>query len=174
MANNNHLTNNLLWYHGPINIDLVSFMSNYLKNNIHTHGIVLGRLYKVFIELIQNVSYYSARQQNESKSFGSGVGWIKVDEFDKHYTISTGNLILKEHASVLEKNASEINMMDEEALRNLKRKTRTQASVRDIGAHIGLIQTGLITGNDLELSIEPYDDKHAFFIISAQVNKRLN
>lgn len=174
MANNEHLINNLIWYHGPINIDLVSFMSKYLKQIIQTHGIVLGRIYKVFIELIQNVSYYSARQQSESRSFGSGIGWFKVDEFDKYFVISTGNLILKEHEMVLKKNASEINLMDEESLRNLKRKTRSQASIRDIGAHIGLIQTGLITGNDLKLSIEPYDDQHLFCTISAQVNKRLN
>jgi hypothetical protein len=174
MTNKDHLTNNLLWYHGPINIDLVSFMSNYLKHNINTHGIVLGRIYKVFIELIQNVSYYSARQQSESRSFGSGIGWFRVDEYDKYFIISTGNLILSEHGTVLKKNAREINIMDEEALRNLKRKTRSQASVRDIGAHIGLIQTGLITGNDLKLTIEPYDDQHSFFTISAQVNKRLN
>lgn len=172
MATNNELTNNLMWYHGPINIDLVSFMSSYLKNNIQTHGIVLGRIYKVFIELIQNVSYYSAKQQSESRSFGSGIGWFRVDELDKYYSISTGNLILKEHASILKKNTSEINKMDEEALRNLKRKTRSQASVRDIGAHIGLIQTGLITGNDLKFNIEPYDNDHAFFTISAKVNKR--
>jgi hypothetical protein len=149
-------------------------MSNYLKNNIYTHGIVLGKIYKVFIELIQNVSYYSARQQSESRSFGSGIGWFKVDEFDKYYTISTGNLILKEHGTILKKNTEEINLMDEESLRNLKRKTRSQASVRDIGAHIGLIQTGLITGNELALTIEPYDDRYSFFTITAQVNKRLN
>ena len=172
MMNNNHLNNNLVWYHGPINIDLVSFMSNYLKQHIQAHGIVLGKIYKVFIELIQNVSYYSAKQQSDSRSFGSGVGWFKVDEFDRYFTISTGNLILKEHGSILSKNINEINLMDEEDLRNLKRKTRSQASIRDIGAHIGLIQTGLITGNDLELTIEPYDELHSFFIISTQVNKR--
>lgn len=173
MTKNDHFTNNLLWYHGPINIDLVSFMSNYLKHNVKTHGIVLGRMYKVFIELTQNVSYYSARQQIEERSFGSGIGWFKVDEYTSYYTISTGNLILKEHGPVLKKNTSEINKMDEKSLRNLKRKTRSQASIRDIGAHIGLIQTGIITGNDLTFTIEPYDDQHAFFTISAQVNKRL-
>lgn len=173
MMQNDHITNNLLLYHGPINIDLVSFMSNYLKHNIKLHGIVLGRMYKVFIELIQNVSYYSARQQSKDRSFGSGIGLFRVDEYNTHYTIATGNLILKEHGPVLMKNISEINNMDEEALRELKRKTRSQASIRDIGAHIGLIQTGLITGNDLTLTIESYDDQHSFFTISAQVNKRL-
>ena len=165
MTKNDHLSNNLILYHGPINIDLVSFMSNYLKQNIKLHGIVLGRMYKVFIELIQNVSYYSAHQQDNERSFGSGIGWFRVDELDAHYTIATGNLILKEHGPVLKKNIIEINKMDEEALRSLKRKTRSQASIRDIGAHIGLIQTGLITGNDLKLTIEPFDNQHSFFTI---------
>jgi hypothetical protein len=69
------------------------------------------------------------------------------------------------------KNSTEINSLGEEELRELKRKTRSQASQRDIGAHIGLIQTGLITRNALELSIEHIDEKFSFFTITAKVNK---
>ena len=62
-------------------------------------------------------------------------------------------------------------VLDEESLRELKRKTRSQASMRDIGAHIGLIQTGIITGNTLDLEINPIDETYSYFIITAKVNK---
>ncbi len=164
--------NNLLSYHGPINIDLVSFMSNYIKTHLEAPGHVVSRIYKVLIELMQNVSYYSARQFSNLRSFGSGIGMFSIDEEAEFFRISTGNMILKEHGPVLVKNVHEINKLSEEDLRELKRKTRSQASIRDIGAHIGLIQTGLITGNRIELHIDSFDEEHSFFTISAKVNKR--
>ncbi len=165
------IISNIISYRGPINIDLVSFISNYLKQYLRANAIIVSRIYKVLIELIQNVSYYSADQFNNNKSFGSGIGWFRVDEDNDFFLISTGNRILREHGPVLMKNSTEINSLGEEELRELKRKTRSQASQRDIGAHIGLIQTGLITRNALELSIEHIDEKFSFFTITAKVNK---
>lgn len=165
------LKNNIICYHGTINIDLISFASNYMKQHINTNCNVINKLYKVFIELTQNVSYYSADQQDSSRTFGSGKGWFKIDENDESFIISTGNKILKEHGHILIRNSEEINSMNEENLRDLKRKTRSQAGIRDIGAHIGLIQTGLITSNTLSVKVKEIDQKYSYFIISAKVNK---
>ncbi len=166
-----NFSNSIICYHGPINIDLISFFSNFLKQHLKANTIVVGRIYKVLIELIQNVSYYSVDQFNIERKFGSGIGWFRLDEEEKIFKITTGNKILKEHGPVLQKNSNEINSLDEESLRELKRKTRSQANKRDIGAHIGLIQTGLITGNSLDLEIEPIDTIYSYFIITAKVNK---
>jgi hypothetical protein len=162
---------NILSYHGPIDIDLVSFASNYAKKCIRTTPQTTGKIYKVFIELAQNVSYYSARQHDNNKTFGSGIGWFKIDEKNDYFAISTGNFILKEHGPILKKNCKEINSLNEDELRELKRITRSQAGKRDIGAHIGLIQMGLITGNELDMAIESIDENHSFFTITAKVDK---
>ncbi len=162
---------NFICYHGPININLVSFTSNYVKKNIQTDSLAIGKIHKVFIELTQNVSYYSARQYDKLRKFGSGIGWFRIDEKKEFFEIATGNVILTEHAPILKKNSIEINSLGESALRRLKRETRRQAGKRDIGAHIGLIQMGLITGNPIDLDFEPLDEKYSFFIITTRVNK---
>ncbi|MBN2522597.1 MAG: SiaB family protein kinase [Bacteroidales bacterium] len=167
-----HPEENIICYHGPINIDLVSFASNYIKKHIVADASVVGKIYKVFIELTQNVSYYSAKQYSKLRAFGSGIGWFRVDEKKDHFAITTGNVILKEHGPILKKNCAEINSLGESKLRELKRVTRSQAGIRDIGAHIGLIQMGLITGNPLNLNIESQNENHSFFTITAKVNKR--
>jgi hypothetical protein len=167
----NEFKNNIICYHGTINIDLISFASNYMKQQINTNNNVISKIYKVFIELTQNVSYYSADQHDARRTFGSGKGWFKIDECDEYFIISTGNKILKEHGNVLVKNSSEINSMNEENLRELKRKTRSQAGIRDIGAHIGLIQTGLITSNTISVNVKELDNIYSYFTISAKVNK---
>jgi len=171
MFKTDHFHNNIFCYHGMINIDLISFISNFMKQQINADSIIIGKIYKVFIELTQNVSYYSAEQFDGNRTFGSGVGWFRIDEKEDNFIISTGNRILKEHAPVLLKNSSEINSLHEDDLRDLKRKTRSQAGIKDIGAHIGLIQTGLITGNPISIDIKPVDDIYSFFTISALVNK---
>jgi hypothetical protein len=171
MFSNNQFKNNVICYHGPINIDLISILSNYLKQFISTEAVTMGRIYKVFIELAQNVSYYSAEQHDEKRSFGAGIGWFRIDEDEEYFAIQTGNRIYKEHGAILIKNSKEINSLNEKDLRELKRKTRSKAGKLDIGAHIGLIQTGLITGNLLETNVEPINEKHSYFTITAKVNK---
>jgi hypothetical protein len=171
MLTTGQLNNNIIFYHGTINIDLISFTSNFMKQQINTNSTVLSKIYKVFIELTQNVSYYSADQHDDRRTFGSGKGWFKIDDEPDSFIISTGNKIFKQHGDILIKNSSEINLMNENDLRELKRKTRSQAAIRDIGAHIGLIQTGLITSNPINVTIDPIDNIYSHFSISAKVNK---
>jgi hypothetical protein len=171
MFSYDHLASTVICYKGPINIDLVSFISNYLKQHINANNVVVSRIYKVLIELIQNVSYYSVDQFSNRRSFGTGIGWFRVEENENWFSVSTGNRILKEHGPVLVRNSHEINSLKEDDLRALKRKTRGQASQRDIGAHIGLIQTGLLSGNTLDLTVDPIDDKYSYYTITAKINK---
>jgi hypothetical protein len=173
MFENRNYMKNVLSYHGPVNISLVSFLANYMKDVVIAEQAVIKRLFKVFIELTQNISYYSAimNEIKADETSRKGIGWFYIDENDTNFTIATGNLIKKEHGSVLQRNCDEINMLDEDALRELKRKTRSQAAIRDVGAHIGLIHTGLISGNPLDVEISPVDEDHSFFRISVKIDK---
>jgi len=44
--------------------------------------------------------------------------------------------------------------------------------VRDVGAHIGLIQTSLTSGSKLEFEIESIDKSYSFFTISTKIVKQ--
>ncbi len=164
--------NCLLTYQGPITVNLVSFLGNYIKSFINYDTKVLVKLFKIYIELTQNVSYYSAETKEVKNGVNCGVGWFTLQEYDDSYRITTGNRILKTDAQKLIQYCNEINVLKEDELRELKRKTRAQAMVRDVGAHIGLIQTSLTSGNKLDFSIEPINRSQSFFIISTQVIKQ--
>jgi len=164
--------NCLLTYQGPITVNLVSFLGNYIKSFINYDTKVLVKLFKIYIELTQNVSYYSAETKEVKNGVNCGVGWFTLQEYDDSYRITTGNRILKTDAPKLIQYCNEINVLKEDELRELKRKTRAQAMVRDVGAHIGLIQTSLTSGNKLDFSIEPINRSQSFFIISTQVIKQ--
>jgi hypothetical protein len=164
--------NCLLTYLGPITVNLVSFLGNYIKSFIDYDTKVLVKLFKIYIELTQNVSYYSAETKEVKNGVNCGIGWFTVQEFDDSFRITTGNMILKTDAQKLTQYCNEINVLNEEELRELKRKTRAQAMVRDVGAHIGLIQTSLTSGSKLDFSIDPINRSHSFFTISTQVIKQ--
>jgi hypothetical protein len=163
--------NCLLTYQGPITVNLVSFLGNYIKSFIDYDTKVLVRLFKIYIELTQNVSYYSAETKEVKNGVNCGVGWFTLQEFKDSFRITTGNRILKSDGPKLTQYCNEINGLNEEELRELKRKTRAQAMVRDVGAHIGLIQTSLTSGNKLDFNIESINRSLSFFTISTKVVK---
>ncbi len=167
---------NLLSYHGPMTIDWISFMVNYIRDMVVAEQPVIKKLYKVFVELVQNVSFYSVdvRKNQVNPDCRRGTGWVIIDEDQKYFYVSTGNLIMATHGPILKKNCDEINSLDEEQLRELKRQTRVQSDVKDVGAHIGLIHTGIISGNPLEISISPVDNIYSFFRIGVKVDKTIN
>ncbi len=171
MNNKNNQEKKILSFHGPLTISLLSFVGNYLKLLINTDQVIASRLYKIFIELTQNVSYYSAEVKEIEKGIKSGVGWFLLNEYDKYFIFTTGNLIIKDDGFKLTRNCNEINSLNEEALRILKRKTRGEAKIRDIGAHIGLIQTGLLSGHPLDFKISEINSKHSYFTISVKLDK---
>lgn len=166
-------TNNVLFFNGPFTMSFISFVANYLYGAMNTDHIVSKRVFKVFVELIQNVALYSAetRKSLRDPDARRGVGCFSIDEFDDYFLVGTGNLILREHASILKKNCKEINSSNQEELRKLKRKTRSQASLRDVGPHIGLIQIGLLSGNPLDISFQEADKAHYYFKIKVKIDK---
>ena len=162
---------NLLSFSGPLTVSLVSFMANYLKSMLNADYVQVKRIFRIFIELTQNISYYSAEILRVEDGVNSGVGWFMVNESDNCFTITTGNLIYNSDGIKLRKNCDEINLLDEKQLRELKRKTRGQAMIRDVGAHIGLIQTSILSKSKLNYRINQLNNEHSFFVISVNIDK---
>lgn len=163
---------NILMYHGPMNINLLSFVGNYIKDWVDSVDYrIITRIYKIFIELAQNVSYYSAEKRKSVSGRHAGIGWFKIKEMDDYFTISTGNIIKATDGPILEDYCKEINGLNEEQLRELKRQTRGKASIKDVGAHIGLIQTSILSGNSIDYTIDVGNNTNACFIIHVKVVK---
>ncbi len=171
MFNEGYNKENLLSYKGPITVNLVSFMGNYLKSMLKIDHMLLKRVFRIFIELTQNVSYYSAEVIEMDSGINSGAGWFEFNELKESYKITTGNLILKADGIKLSSNCNEINTLNDKQLRELKRKTRGQAMIKDVGAHIGLIQISILSQSRLNYKITELNDNLSFFTISVNIEK---
>jgi len=158
-------------FKGPLTVGLLSYVGNSIRGIIKAEHSLEKRLFRIFIELTQNVSYYSAEVVEVEKGIKSGVGWFVIKESNNHYVVTTGNLIIRSDGFKLIRNCDEINSLNEKELRDLKRKTRSQAIERDVGAHIGLIQTSLLSGSKLNYKVTELDGDHSFFTISVDIKK---
>lgn len=161
----------LISFKGPLTVGLLSFLGNSLRKVIKVEHALERKIFRIFIELTQNVSYYSAEFVEVEKGISSGIGWFVIKELKDHYTVTTGNLIIREDGFKLIRNCDEINSLNERELRELKRRTRSQAIERDVGAHIGLIQISLVSGNQLNYKVKELDGVHSYFTISARIDK---
>ena len=163
--------NALLLYQGTLTVNLISILGNHLRILLNDDFKALQKIFKIFVELSQNVCNYSDEKREVNNGIYCGAGWVSVQEMDNHYCVSTGNVIKPEDGLTLIRYCQDINALSEEDLRKLKREIRSEAMVRDIGAHIGLIQTSLLSGNKLDFIVAENPGSRQTFTITAKIDK---
>ena len=169
---NEYQKDSLLMFKGAFTVNLISILGNHLRLLINYDSKTFQKVFKIFIELTQNVYYYSVETTDLGDGIHGGSGWVSVQESADSFRITTGNKIHSEDAPKLVQYCNEINSLNDEEHRKLKRDTRSQAMVRDTGAHIGLIQTSIVSANKLAFSITE-NDNHGEFVLSATIQKDL-
>ena len=158
-----------LAYKGPFYIDILSSMGSYVRQMFVSQPLTCNRLYKLFFELTQNVAKYSAESTNLNIYKYSGIGSFSLEENDGIITLCTSNLIRSVDGPTLHKYCNEINFMDKTELRKIRsEKRKTQPQAIDTGAHIGIIQIGILTHNQVEFTINEYDDTYSVFSLRAK------
>lgn len=163
----------VLSFMGPINIHVRVFFGNFIKVILQENYQTVNRLYRTFIELTQNVDYYSAETsisaEDETKT---GVGSFMLKKYSDHFTFTTGNLIYAHHGEKLTEYCEEINKSDKAYLREVKRNKRRNADIKDQGAHIGLLQVAVITGNTFNYKIDKIDEQFSYFTLTVKIDKQ--
>jgi len=158
-------------YKGPIDEKILQAIGAHIESILSGHPKAGKKIFKIFIELAQNISYYSAEKSiyKESKEIGSGM--ILIGETEESYTFVTGNLVKNEDIFSIIDKSEIINSLDREELREYKREQRKLPHGPKGGAHIGLIQVALTSDNPLDIEVTPIDDDHSFFSIAVKIDK---
>lgn len=160
-------------YKGPLNDVLLSNFSTNLRSRMQLtseNKSVGKKLFAIFMELAQNVIFYS----READSFDGSdrVGTIVILQSEEHYKVMTGNLVLKESIPKLLERAEHINNLNRDELRDYKRERRSAPQEEESkGAGIGLIHVAITSGQELEVDIKELDDKRAFYILAANISR---
>ena len=160
----------LISYKGPFDEHILSVVGKYLRLLLPQEEMSSKKLFSIFMELAQNISYYS-KDTDHLGSIAAGIGSLVISESDNYFNFMTGNYVHNvDVIPVLEK-CEVINSLDREGLRKYKRDQRNLPPGNHGGAHIGLIQVALTSANPLDIEVTPISNDISFFSICVKIDK---
>ncbi|MDX2303536.1 MAG: SiaB family protein kinase [Microscillaceae bacterium] len=163
----------MISYKGPVTDIILSEISRDIRNKLADNPKISKKLFSVFIELAQNILYYSSEEIFFADK-RDRVGTILITQAEDHFTFGCGNMVENKYINDLVESCNKINSLDREELREYKRETRSSPKKdRSKGAGIGLIQVALTSGNPLQVEAHSIDDKYSFFSISVIIDKEV-
>jgi len=159
-------------YDGVFDKDIISLYSKKITALTKYNPRAQKRLFTVFIELAQNVAYYSNERKKIADDNETGVGGLIIGETPECFYFMIGNNIKDKPLEVLSKKCEIINSLDREELREYKRQQRNLIPGTNGGAHIGLILVSLTTKRPLNIRVYKIENSHDFlFTIVVEVDK---
>ncbi len=161
----------LISYKGPFDQFIVAKFSNRVRELTANNPISSKKIHNVFMELAQNVAYYSKERRMPEDI---GIGTVVLGESDQFYIFGTGNIVCNEEMMILKQKCEIINSLDHENLREYKRQQRNLIPGTKGNAHIGLIMSALVARTPLNAIFTPIDSKSSYFSIMVKVDKSLD
>lgn len=161
----------ILSYKGPFYIELISVFGTNIRNFNDSFSNARKKLFKIFIELSQNVSNYSESFHMVNNVQRIGVGELTLKETDTSYVFTTRNQVKDKDANILAERCELVNASDQLKLRELKREQRLNSPGEKFGARIGLIQAVMLSKNKLEYRIDQINEKFSYFSLTVKVDK---
>jgi hypothetical protein len=168
----------IICYKGPFLSRVLALIGEKITLLINDDPLVSKKVFSIFLEMAQNVAYYSEDRSTRNnipdpdKTIGKGT--FLITETDSHYTISSANLIKKSWEQEILDKCALVNSLDVEGLRKLKRELRSQPKKQDhVGGNIGLVDIALKASAPLQVDITHVNELHSYFVISIQVGKAL-
>jgi hypothetical protein len=162
-----------LFYKGPFESQVITLIGGYINLVLNTDPDLSRKLFKIFMELAQNIAYYSAENKGIriNTDVGVGNGMLLIREGEDKVFFHAGNVVMTEDVIPIIDKCEYINSLDREALRNYKREQRSLPPGIKGGAHIGLIQVALTSANPLDIEVTPIDESRSFFSVTVLINK---
>jgi len=161
----------LLHYKGPFCIHILVTLSNYIKEMVDANIVVKNRIYKIFLEVAQNINYYSAVKSRVDSTGLSGVGMFSLSDEEDCFTMMASNIITEMQYRRLEESMREIQGLSTVEIRKLRSVKRLRQPLHDSAGHIGMIQIALLAGNKINYSIVEKGKGLYKYSIVVMVNK---
>lgn len=166
----------LICYKGPFLERVLTLMGEKINILMNEGPRLNKKIFSIFLELAQNVAYYSEERYREGngseKTYGKGT--FLISESKSHYTLTSANLIKNSWVQEILDKSEMINKLDVDGLRKLKRELRNQPRHEgQLGGNIGLVDIALKAGSSLNVEITKVDDQHSFFSLAIDVFKEV-
>ncbi len=160
----------ILSYTGPVSQNLLVDINVTLMN---IEGIQKSskKIFKLFVELAQNIERYSDQREFVEGYREVGVGILVIFETANSYIISAGNLIEESKVEALKTQCEFISSLSSEEIKTYYHKELHAEHANSKGAGIGIIDIARRTGNDFTFEFNEAAQDYSFFIINVTILK---
>ncbi len=160
-------------YHGPFDGRVLGVFAREMEEKVsEQNNTVAKKLFKIFIELAQNIALYSVdRIISEAGDIGYGIFILK--EYSDKYFLIAGNKAKSKDAFLAAEKCDTINSMSREKLREYKRTLRRKPPNDRGGGNIGLIQVALLSNSKLIYDIKNLDENYSFLTLGVSISKNI-
>ncbi len=162
-----------MYYKGPFDEVILSKMISHVRSGF-SETKAGNKLFAIFLELAQNISFYSIEKNILEGVPDIGIGTVIIQEKDNTYTLIASNLVGSSQIDPLVSRLQEIKTLDQNGLRELKRKLRSELpddGTEAKSGNIGLVQAALKADYPLGFEANKIDDTESLLTIYATVNK---
>lgn len=142
----------------------LSYINKYIEVAVPSESGIRTNLFKVFVELAQNIAQNSI-DKIDSSGLDTGCGIMIINKRENNFEIVAGNPANNNDIEILKNKIEEVNACNESELRHLKREYRKKEQGEKGNANIGLIIIAGISVQKIAYDIIPIDDKSSFFTI---------
>jgi hypothetical protein len=157
-------------YTGTFDQESLTSIYRYIETIAESKSGLRSKLFKIFVEMAQNISQNSADKQ-AVEGMEIGAGCVHILDFDEYFEIISGNPVRSEDVQKLSEKCDYINKSNREELRNFKRNSRKSSHSNTGNGNIGLIQIALISGFEMKYKINTILENKYFFTIRVRIGK---
>jgi hypothetical protein len=157
----------IISYQGLMSFEIIGHLLNSLKDETESRSITIShykKILSVMIEALENVFKYNDNYENETSLFPEHFPKFRLVKENGSFSLFTGNPILNKDIEKLKTHLETINSLDREGLRQLFRITLTNGKFSEKGgAGLGFIEMAKISGEKLNYSFVPINDKYSYY-----------
>lgn len=139
--------------------------------SITERTLLMKKIFAVFVELAQNVMFYSAEQELDEYGKECGVGILVISENAETYCVSSGNQIASADGERLSTLCESVRALSKEELKERYTEQRRLPRGSSSGAGLGFLDVARRADLPLEYAITPLSGDRALFMLSAYFAK---
>ncbi len=124
------------------------------------------RVFSIMVEGLQNITRHQDVYSEENRS-----GIFVIQQKEKRYYITTGNLISNNNIDKLTKQLDKINSLEKDDLKTFYKSVLNDNIMSNKGgAGLGLIEMARKSGNKLSYDFKDIDDKFSYFYLHTEIS----
>jgi hypothetical protein len=165
-------SNIMLSFKGDITSELLTSILQIMESkldNMQEEPKIKKKVYNVLVECLQNLYHHlDDVDENQEERVRSAI--FMIGKMDNQYNIVTGNYISNENVEGLKTRLEEINLLTKEELKEYYKAVLNNGEMSlKGGGGLGMIDIARKTGEKLDFSFLPIDNKFSFFSLKIKI-----